>query len=152
MKIEFRLDWVPTRPVAKKDFKLAACYALFSEYVERIARFSPCQVVGSFGEGFSRERGEKIWICERGKEATVLSSEALALRLEKLLDSGANRLCIVIGGPDGFSRTKLEAWKPDLRWSFGPLTLPHELAAVVAGEQTYRAWTILRQHPYHLGH
>jgi len=36
--------------------------------------------------------------------------------------------------------------------AFGRITLPHELAAVVAAEQIYRALTILAGHPYHTGH
>jgi 23S rRNA (pseudouridine1915-N3)-methyltransferase len=32
------------------------------------------------------------------------------------------------------------------------MTLPHELAAVVASEQIYRAFTIMQGLPYHLGH
>jgi 23S rRNA (pseudouridine1915-N3)-methyltransferase len=32
------------------------------------------------------------------------------------------------------------------------MTLPHELAAVVAAEQIYRAFTILHRQPYHSGH
>ncbi|MBI4115053.1 MAG: 23S rRNA (pseudouridine(1915)-N(3))-methyltransferase RlmH [Candidatus Omnitrophica bacterium] len=37
-------------------------------------------------------------------------------------------------------------------WSFGPLTLPHEIAAVVASEQIYRAWTLIRKFSYHSEH
>jgi len=58
----------------------------------------------------------------------------------------------VIGGPDGFSSKEIQEWQPELRWSFGPLTLPHALAAVVASEQIYRVLTILRHLPYHVRH
>ena len=58
----------------------------------------------------------------------------------------------MIGGPEGFTPGELEAMAPGLRWSFGPMTLPHELASVVAAEQIYRALTILHRQPYHSGH
>ena len=41
--------------------------------------------------------------------------------------------------------------KPDFMWSFGPQTLPHDLAAVIAAEQVYRAFSILNNLPYHRG-
>ncbi len=80
----------------------------------------------------------------------MVSSEELARRIDTELQSGTKELQIVIGGPDGLSDIKQIA--PDFRWSFGPMTLPHELAAVVAAEQVYRAFTIIRKLPYHLGH
>jgi 23S rRNA (pseudouridine1915-N3)-methyltransferase len=82
----------------------------------------------------------------------LLSSEDLAARLGKLRDDGVSQLEIAVGGADGVPPELQAALRPDLLWSFGSLTLPHELAAVVAGEQVYRAWTILKNHPYHGGH
>ena len=93
-----------------------------------------------------------LWVCEREKKSALISSEALAQEIQKVMNSGASELQIVIGGPDGFTTQELQEMRPSLRWSFGPLTLPHELAAVVAVEQVYRALTILKNMPYHKGH
>ena len=54
-----------------------------------------------------------------------------------------------VGGAEGLSSAVLE--RADLRWSLGPLTLPHDLAMVVMWEQLYRAMTIIRGEPYHKG-
>jgi 23S rRNA (pseudouridine1915-N3)-methyltransferase len=53
-------------------------------------------------------------------------------------------LCFVIGGPRG-----LEVDACDLKLSFGPMTLPHQLARVVLIEQIYRAHKIIAREPYH---
>jgi len=53
-------------------------------------------------------------------------------------------LCFVIGGPRGLD---LDAC--DLKLSFGPMTLPHQLARVVLIEQIYRAHKIIAGEPYH---
>jgi 23S rRNA (pseudouridine1915-N3)-methyltransferase len=58
-------------------------------------------------------------------------------------------VALVIGGAEGLDPAVLEA--SDLRWSLGPMTLPHELARVVVMEQLYRAFAILRGAPYHKG-
>jgi 23S rRNA (pseudouridine1915-N3)-methyltransferase len=56
----------------------------------------------------------------------------------------ARDVCFVIGGPYG---TALE--RCDERLSFGPITLPHQLARVVLLEQLYRGHKILAREPYH---
>jgi 23S rRNA (pseudouridine1915-N3)-methyltransferase len=53
-------------------------------------------------------------------------------------------LCFVIGGADG-----IDIPDCDHRISFGPITLPHQLARVVLLEQLFRAHSILAGEPYH---
>lgn len=74
-------------------------------------------------------------------------SERVAERLRAWLDEGVTGVVFALGGADGLAPELVDA--ADERWSFGPLTLPHDLARVVLWEQLYRAGTILRGEPYH---
>lgn len=60
---------------------------------------------------------------------------------------GTREVVFVIGGPEGVARALLE--QAHLRLSLGRMTWPHELARVLLAEQIYRAWSILRNLPYH---
>ena len=74
------------------------------------------------------------------------SSEQLAALLEQRRMDGRD-LCFVIGGPFGLDRIVLA--RADRTLSFGPQTLPHQLARIVALEQLFRAHKILLGEPYH---
>ena len=152
MNIHFRLAWLKSGASVQKAFKEGSASSLFGEYTKRISQFASCHVSGGLSRTHAKEPRARVWICHRGKDSKTLSSEELATQLSALHDSGIQELRIVIGGPDGFSEKDLVEWQPDLKWSFGPLTLPHELAAIVACEQIYRAFTILQGLPYHLKH
>ncbi|WP_346428523.1 23S rRNA (pseudouridine(1915)-N(3))-methyltransferase RlmH [Curtanaerobium respiraculi] len=80
----------------------------------------------------------------RGRET---GSEALAERIETLAVSGKSHLAFLIGGSDGVSREVADRAAEHL--SFGPVTLPHNLARVVLLEQLYRAEKIIHREPYH---
>jgi 23S rRNA (pseudouridine1915-N3)-methyltransferase len=55
-------------------------------------------------------------------------------------------LVFLIGGHDGLpERCKPQA---DFLLSLSPMTFPHELARAMLAEQIYRAFAILRGHPY----
>ncbi len=73
-------------------------------------------------------------------------SSGLAHRLGDWL-AGGRDLALLVGGPEGLSAACLE--RADERWSLSPLTFPHPLVRVILAEQLYRAWSILRGHPYH---
>ncbi len=75
------------------------------------------------------------------------SSEGLAQLIETHTVEGVSHLVFVIGGSDGLTNAVKE--RASLRMSFGPITLPHNLARVVLLEQIYRAFKIIKREPYH---
>lgn len=79
----------------------------------------------------------------KGKE---WSTEQLADKLAGWMKGGQD-LALLVGGPDGLSRPCRD--RADLLWSLSPLTMPHHLVRVVLAEQLYRAWSLMRNHPYH---
>jgi 23S rRNA (pseudouridine1915-N3)-methyltransferase len=74
-----------------------------------------------------------------------LDSDQFAGIVEKAEMQGHD-LVFVIGGHAGLP----DAWRKraDLLVSLSAMTMPHELARAVLAEQIYRAFTILRRHPY----
>lgn len=80
----------------------------------------------------------------KGRET---SSEMLASKLETFALEGDSRISFIIGGSDGVTN-EIKARSTE-RISFGPITLPHNLARVVLLEQIYRAFKIIRKEPYH---
>ena len=144
MKTTLRLLWQKNGAASHRAFRLPGLAEIFAEYGGRIARYGKYEILGGAPDARSA-----VWVCDRGGKE--LSSEDLAKKLEDVKDSGKN-LDILVGGPDGIPKNEIAQYNPALTWSFGPMTLPHELAAVVAAEQLYRAWTILKNEPYHFGH
>jgi 23S rRNA (pseudouridine1915-N3)-methyltransferase len=120
---------------------------LAEEYAKRIGRFASIELLELKAADSEREaeallgkvRGELWALDQRG---TQLSSEELAARVGRTAN-----LTLAVGGDEGFSpRARDEA---KFVWSLSRLTLPHRLARVVALEQLYRAFEILRGGPYH---
>lgn len=74
------------------------------------------------------------------------SSEEFATKLVNFTDGG-QKVNFLIGGPDGLSSSCLR--RAQYQFSLSSLTFPHALVRVLLIEQLYRAFTILRHHPYH---
>ena len=74
------------------------------------------------------------------------STQALSQQMNDWLQGGKN-ICLLVGGPDGLSPDVIK--RADALWSLSPLTLPHPLVRILLAEQLYRAWTLLKGHPYH---
>ncbi len=74
------------------------------------------------------------------------STEQLSARIDEWMRTGPD-IALLVGGPEGLAERCLQ--QAHGRWSLSPLTLPHPLVRVVIAEQIYRAWSLLRNHPYH---
>ncbi len=126
--------------------------ALTAEYVKHIGRYCPTDTLEARDEDAvlaraAKDRATLVLLDGRGKQMT---SEELATFVGRHQDSGTQRLVFAVGPADGWSDAARQ--KAAATLSLGKMTLAHELARVVLLEQIYRAWTILKGHPYHTGH
>lgn len=131
-----------------------AIQSLTTEYLKRISRYVEVEGLPLADEAAllklpakSRPLQTLVLLDSRGKE---LSSEEFAEFLQDHQDRKPQPLVLAIGPANGFSDAARKAANTNL--SLGKMTLPHELARVVLLEQVYRAFTILKGHPYHSGH
>ena len=74
------------------------------------------------------------------------STEQLSDRLDAWMQSGQD-VALMVGGPEGLSEECRALGRE--YWSLSALTFPHPLVRIIVAEQLYRAWTVLKNHPYH---
>ena len=67
--------------------------------------------------------------------------------LQKHMNSGIKQLVLVIGGPYGFSEAIYS--KAQSKLSLSKMTFSHQMVRLFVVEQLYRAFTILKNEPYH---
>jgi 23S rRNA (pseudouridine1915-N3)-methyltransferase len=136
--------------------KEAAIQSLTDEYLKRLSRYADVEGIALkdeaallklCGRDARPARHTLVLLDGRGKQ---LSSEDLARFLADYQDRNPLPLLFSVGPADGFSDQARQT--ATLILSLGKMTLAHELARVVVLEQLYRAFTILKGHPYHLGH
>ncbi len=94
-------------------------------------------------ERVERRIPERAFVVLLHSEGRAFDSVQFSGWLEERRHEGRD-LVFVVGGPYG---TTLDAHQE--RLSFGPMTLPFQLARVVLLEQLYRAHKILAGEPYH---
>lgn len=85
-----------------------------------------------------------IVLDEKGKS---YSSIEFAGFLERSVAGGKKELVFAIGGSHGFDETIKQ--RANLKLSLSQFTFPHQLTRLIFLEQLYRAFTILKNEPYH---
>ncbi len=116
------------------------------EYRKRLTRYCNYRVVECKDETAVRKALADHFIIALDERGDLPSSPELADRISTLRMQG-QKIGLAIGGADG--------WSSDFRaqasmlLAFGRITLPHQMARVVAAEQVYRAFRIINGEPYH---
>jgi 23S rRNA (pseudouridine1915-N3)-methyltransferase len=147
--VRLRIAWIGKT-------KEPAIQTLTDEYLKRLTRYADAQGIALKDESAllklcGREarpvRHTLVLLDSRGKQ---LSSEEFAEFLGNHQDRNPLPLLFAVGPANGFTAEARQ--EANLSLSLGKMTFAHELARVVLLEQLYRAFTILKGHPYHLGH
>lgn len=85
-----------------------------------------------------------ILLDERGK---MYSSVAFSDEIQRKMNMGLKNLVFVIGGPYGFSEKVYK--RANGLISLSQMTFSHQMVRLFFVEQLYRAFTILKNEPYH---
>ncbi|MGB6946257.1 MAG: 23S rRNA (pseudouridine(1915)-N(3))-methyltransferase RlmH [Bryobacteraceae bacterium] len=119
---------------------------LAEEFIQRCTRYGRCEmreiVPARFDPWARHPAATKVLLDPAGK---TMDSPRFA-KLVSQAEQEARDLVFLIGGATGLP----PEWRKNggLLLSLSALTMPHELARVVLAEQIYRAFTLLRGHPY----
>jgi 23S rRNA (pseudouridine1915-N3)-methyltransferase len=119
--------------------------AMAADYIKRTSHYAPAQMTETNARTdlwAKHPTAKKILFDPTGRSIDSNAFASLFSKAEML----GHDLVFVIGGHDGLP----DAWREraDLLVSLSAMTMPHELARAVVAEQIYRAFTILRGHPY----
>ncbi len=128
--------------------------ALATEYLKRLQRFVRCEVVETRAAADIEKESQRIIDAIPANSVVLLldvkgrewTSHELAEEVRRWEHDSVKEIAIVIGGQDGFSSAVSD--RAQQRWRLSRLTFTHEMARVIALEQIYRAYTIIRGLPY----
>lgn len=138
-----------------------------AEYIKRLKNYTDIEVIeydddpipnkatGSIEEKIKNSECAKILSKLTNRDYVVcldlngktFDSVELSNQLEKWFLLGGSNIHFVIGGSLGLSDEMKK--RANVRWTFSPLTFPHQLARIILEEQLYRAFRIAHNEPYH---
>ena len=81
------------------------------------------------------------------EKGTAFSSVTFSEYLQKKMNAGVKQLVMVVGGPYGFSEAVYKHAQGKI--SLSKMTFSHQMIRLFVVEQLYRAYTILKNEPYH---
>ena len=148
--------------VGKTDMKeVEALVAMYTKRLNHYVRFAITTIADvrntkklSEAEQKRLEGDAILRLINDSDHLMLLDEHGLELRslefadlIQKRMSSGTKRLVFVIGGPYGFSDAVYQ--RANSKLSLSKMTFSHQIVRAIFTEQLYRAFTILKNEPYH---
>ena len=148
--------------VGKTDMKeVEALVAMYSKRINHYVKFAITTIADvrntkKLAEGEQKRlEGEQILRLVNDSDHLMLLDEhgaewrsiEFAEQLQRRMSAGTKRLVFVIGGPYGFSEAVYQ--RANSKLSLSKMTFSHQIVRAIFTEQLYRAFTILKNEPYH---
>lgn len=148
--------------VGKTDMReVEALVAMYSKRLNHYVRFAITTIADvrntkKLSEGEQKRlEGEAILKLISDSDHLMLLDEhgaefrsiEFADMIQRRMLSGTKRLVFVIGGPYGFSDAVYQ--RANSKLSLSKMTFSHQIVRAIFTEQLYRAFTILKNEPYH---
>ena len=99
------------------------------------------------GEAILRLLNESDHVTLLDEHGAELRSIEFAELVQRRMSSGVKRLVFVIGGAYGLSEALYQ--RANSKVSLSKMTFSHQIVRAIFAEQLYRAFTILKNEPYH---
>ena len=103
------------------------------------------KIVETEGVNLTKKIPQKSFVVALDQNGKVITTEEFS---KNIIDwfGCTNNISMLIGGPDGLSRQRLD--NSDYVLSLSRMTFPHAVVKILLVEQIYRAAMMLNNHPY----
>lgn len=101
------------------------------------------------GDLILKQLDGRALVCLLDNQGKSYDSPGFARQLEQWALAGRSQVDFIIGGAFGFSTAIYQ--KADFKISLSNMTFSHQLVRLIFLEQLYRAFTIIKNEPYHHG-
>ena len=115
--------------------------------VKNVKHLSESQQKDKEGEQFLSYLNTSDVVVLLDENGKAFNSIDFSNYLQKHMNSGIKNLVFVIGGPYGFSDSLYQ--RAQGKVALSKMTFSHQMVRLFVVEQLYRAFTILRNEPYH---
>ncbi len=115
--------------------------------IKNTKKLSKGQQKDKEAELFLKYLSSSDWVVLLDEKGKSLTSRGFANFYQNKMNAGIKTLCFLIGGPYGFSQDIYE--RANQKIALSSMTFTHEMIRLIYIEQTYRAFSIIRNLPYH---